>query len=254
MKLNLERPIAFFDLETTGIDVSKDRIVEIAVLKVHPDGNRDMKVRRINPTIPIPEEASAVHGITDEDVADMPTFDQLAKSLFIFLSDCDLAGFNSNRFDIPLLVEEFLRVGIRLDVQDRNLIDVQNIFHKQEKRTLEAAYKFYCEKELVNAHSAEADIEATYEVLEAQIERYEDLENDMTFLHEFSKRQNFADLAGRIALDEEEQEVFNFGKHKGKRLVDVFTREPSYYSWMMNGDFPLYTKEILKDVWEKMKA
>ncbi|UTW61340.1 ribonuclease H-like domain-containing protein [bacterium SCSIO 12741] len=254
MKLKLEKPIAFFDLETTGIDVSKDRIVEIAVLKVHPDGNKDMKVRRINPTIPIPEEASAVHGIKDEDVADMPTFVQVAKSLFIFLNDCDLAGFNSNRFDIPLLVEEFLRAGIRLDVKDKNLVDVQNIFHKQEKRTLEAAYKFYCDKDLENAHSAEADIEATYEVLEAQIDRYDDLENDMNFLHEYSKRQNFADLAGRVAYDEEEQEVFNFGKHKGKRLVDVFTREPSYYNWMMNGDFPLYTKEILKDVWEKMKA
>jgi DNA polymerase-3 subunit epsilon len=212
-----------------------------------------MKVKRINPQMSIPEEASNIHGIYDSDVADCPTFGQIAKSLFIFLSDCDFAGFNSNHFDIPLLVEEFLREGIRLDIEDKNLVDVQTIFHKKEQRTLSAGYKFYCEKELVDAHSAEADILATYEILEAQLKKYDDLENDMTSLHEFSMRRKNADMAGRIAYNEDNVEVFNFGKHKGIPVEDVFKKESGYYGWLMNGDFPLYTKEKFKDIWERIK-
>lgn len=254
MTLQLQKPIAFFDLETTGTDVAKDRIIEIAILKVRPDGQKEMKVRRINPGMPIPAEASAIHGISDEDVKDEPTFAQVAKSLYILLSDCDLAGYNSNKFDIPLLVEEFLRVGMRFDIAGRNLVDVQNIFHQMERRDLSAAYKFYCQKELVNAHQAEADITATYEILEAQIERYEELQNDMKFLGEFSKRNNNLDLMGRIALNEQSEPEFAFGKYKGKKVVDVFAQDPSYYSWMMNGDFPLYTKQVLTDLWQEYKS
>ncbi|MGB0390978.1 MAG: exonuclease domain-containing protein [Salibacteraceae bacterium] len=253
MNLNLEKPIAFFDLETTGVNIAKDRIVEIAVLKIQPDGQKEMKVKRVNPGIPIPKETSEIHGIYDKDVEDCPTFSKIAKSLFIFLSDCDLAGFNSNHFDIPLLVEEFLRAGIRMDMDDRNLIDVQNIFHKKEQRTLVAGYKFYCEKELINAHSAEADITATYEILEAQLKKYPDLDNDMKSLHEFSQRKKFADMAGRIAYNDENIEVFNFGKHRGVPVEDVFKKEPGYFGWLINGDFPLYTKEKFKDIWERIK-
>ena len=253
MKLKLERPIAFFDLETTGVNIAKDRIVEIAVLKIQPDGQKEMKVKRINPEMPIPKESSDIHGITDEDVKDAPTFAKIAKSLYILLSDCDFAGFNSNMFDIPLLVEEFLRCGIRLDVEDKNLIDVQNIFHKKEQRTLVAGYKFYCDKDLVNAHSAEADITATYEILEAQLERYDDLDNDMKSLHEYSQRRRFVDMVGRIALNDDDVAVFNFGKHKGKPVTQVFKEEPGYYGWLLNGDFPLYTKEKFKDIWESSK-
>lgn len=251
MNLKLKRPIAFFDLETTGVDVSKDRIVEIAVLKVQANGQRDMKVRRINPEMAIPPESSAIHGIYDDDVKDCPTFAQFAKSLYIFLEDCDLAGYNSNKFDVPLLVEEFLRCGVRFEVASRNLVDVQNIFHKMEQRTLVAAYKFYCQKDLVNAHSAEADISATLEILESQLDKYEELENDVEFLGEFSRRQNFVDLAGRIVYDENNIEVFNFGKHKNKPVIEVFKSEPSYYAWMMQGDFPLYTKQVLSELKEK---
>lgn len=252
MKLKLEKPIAFIDLETTGIDVAKDRIVEIAILKIRPDGQKDMKVRRVNPEMPIPKESSAIHGITDEDVKDAPTFSSLAKSLFIMLTDCDLAGYNSNRFDIPLLAEEFLRAGVQFNVRERRLIDVQNIFFKMEKRTLEAAYQFYCDKPLANAHSAEADITATYEILEAQLDRYESLENDMNFLSAFSKQQNFADLMGRFSYNKSNEVVFNFGKHKGKKVADVLRQEPGYYGWMMNGDFPLYTKQLLKEIKETL--
>ncbi|MCB0480119.1 MAG: 3'-5' exonuclease [Flavobacteriales bacterium] len=254
MKLKLSKPIAFFDLETTGVDVAKDRIVEIAVLKIQPNGQKDMKIRRINPEMPIPKEASDIHGITNEDVADCPTFEQFAKSLFLFLQDCDLAGFNSNRFDIPLLVEEFLRCGIRFDIAGRSLVDVQNIFHKMEQRTLSAAYQFYCDKPLENAHSAEADITATFEILEAQLKRYKDLENNIEFLGEFSRRQNFVDLAGRLVYNDDKEAVFNFGKHKGKTVEAVLQAEPSYYAWMMQGDFPLYTKQVLSDLKEKYKG
>lgn len=245
MNLKLKKPIVFFDLETTGVDVAKDRIVEISILKLHPDGKKDMKTRRVNPEIPIPEESSKIHGIYDADVKDEPTFKALAKSLAQFIDNSDLAGYNSNKFDVPLLVEEFLRVGVDFDIEDRKLVDVQNIFHKMEQRTLVAAYKFYCGKDLVDAHSAEADNIATHEVLMSQIERYDELENDISFLAEFSQRTNNADLMGRIVYNDEGVEVFNFGKHRGKPVTEILEKEPSYYSWIMDGDFPLYTKKVL---------
>ncbi len=252
MKLKLERPIAFFDLETTGIDVGKDRIVEIAVLKVRPDGQKDMKVRRVNPEMPIPKEASDIHGITDEDIKEAPTFSKIAKSLYIMLQDCDLAGYNSNRFDVPLLAEEFLRAGVQFSVKDRKLVDVQGIFFKKEKRTLEAAFQFYCDKPLDGAHSAEADISATHEILEAQLDKYSDLENNIDFLSEYSAQQKFADLAGRFVYNKNEEVVFNFGKHKGVPVSKVLKNEPGYYGWMMHGDFPLYTKQVLKEIKEAL--
>ena len=248
MKLQLKRPIVFFDLETTGTDVAKDRIVEISILKLHPDGKKEVKTRRVNPEMPIPVGSSEIHGIYDEDLKDEPTFAALAKSLAQFIGNSDLAGYNSNKFDVPLLMEEFLRVDVDFDLESRKLVDVQNIFHKMEQRTLVAAYKFYCGKDLVDAHSAEADIKATYEVLESQIERYEELENDVDFLADFSKRNDTADLMGRIVFNEEGVEVFNFGKHKGKPVKEVLEKEPSYYDWMMKGDFPLYTKKILTGI------
>lgn len=248
MKLNLKRPIVFFDLETTGVDTSKDRIVEISMIKVMPDGDEIIKTRRVNPTIPIPPEATAVHGITDEDVCSEPTFQQLAKSLAQFIQGCDFGGFNSNRFDLPILVEEFLRAGVDVDLKRRKFIDVQNIFHKKEQRTLVAAYKFYCDRDLNDAHSAEADTRATYEVLKAQIERYDDLENDVDFLAEYSARGECADYAGRILYNEQGEEIFGFGKYKGRSVSEVFRLEPSYYAWMMNGDFPLYTKKVITEI------
>lgn len=258
---NLTRPIAFFDLETTGVNVASDRIVELAILKIMPDGSREMKARRINPTIPIPKQSSEIHGIYDADVANEPTFKGIAKNLAEFLKDCDLAGYNSNKFDIPVLVEEFLRAEVDFDLKNRRFVDVQNIFHQMEQRTLKAAYKFYCGKEIVNAHSAEADIEATYEVFLAQLERYANVEfedkkgnksfpikNDIKALHDFTNISKNADLAGRIIFNEQGVEVFNFGKHTGKPVEQVLREEPSYYSWMMNGDFPLYTKKTLTDI------
>lgn len=248
MKLNLKRPIVFFDLETTGVDTSKDRIVEISMIKVMPDGSKDVKTRRVNPEMPIPAEATAVHGITDEDVKNEPTFRQLAKSLAQFIQGCDFGGFNSNRFDLPLLVEEFLRVGVDVDLKRRKFVDVQNIFHKKEQRTLVAAYKFYCDKDLTDAHSAAADTMATYEVLCAQLDRYDDLENDIDFLAEFSEREKAVDYAGRIVYNEQGVEVFSFGKYRGQSVEEVFRREPSYYAWMMEGDFPLYTKKVITEI------
>ncbi|MEA4904970.1 MAG: 3'-5' exonuclease [Petrimonas sp.] len=249
MKLNLKNPLVFFDLETTGINITKDRIVEISLLKVHPNGKEEIKSRRINPEMPIPPQATAIHGITDDDVKDCPTFKQVAKSLADMLEGCDLAGFNSSRFDVPVLSEEFLRAGVDFDMSKRKFVDVQIIFHKKEQRTLEAAYKFYCEKELENAHSAEADTIATYEVLKSQLDRYPDLENDIAFLSkEYSSFNNNVDFAGRIIFDENGVEVFNFGKHKGKSVVQVLRNEPSYYSWMMDGDFPLNTKQMLTKI------
>jgi DNA polymerase III subunit epsilon len=245
MALALKKPLVFFDLETTGVDVAKDRIVEISILKLHPDGKKEVKTRRVNPEMPIPKGSSEIHGIYDEDVKDEPTFKSMAKSLAVFIGNSDLAGFNSNKFDVPLLAEEFLRVGVDFEIDSRNLVDVQNIFHKLEQRTLVAAYKFYCGKDLTNAHSAEADNIATYEVLEAQIERYDELENNVNFLSEFSKRTNNVDLMGRIVFNEDNVEVFNFGKHKGTPVSQVLERDPSYYKWMMNGGFPLYTKKVL---------
>ncbi len=248
MKLNLKRPLVFFDLETTGVDTAKDRIVEISMVKVMPNGDEIVRTRLINPQMHIPEDATAVHGITDEDVKDQPTFAQIAKSLSQFIEGCDFGGFNSNRFDLPMLVEEFLRAGVDVDFKNRKFIDVQNIFHKMEQRTLVAAYKFYCDKDLTDAHSAEADTKATYEVLKAQLDRYPDLQNDVAALAEFSARGETADYAGRIAYNEKGEEVFNFGKYKGVKVSEVFQREPSYYDWMMKGDFPLYTKKIITEI------
>ena len=248
MKLNLKRPIIFFDLETTGTDTSNDRIVEISMVKVAPDGEKTIKTRRINPEMPIPAEATAIHHITDEDVKDCPTFKQIAKSLKAFMEGCDFGGFNSNRFDLPVLVEEFLRAGVDVDFRKRRYIDVQNIFHKKEERTLVAAYRFYCNKDLEAAHSAEADTLATYEVLLGQLERYEDLQNDVDFLSEYSTRNRTADFAGRIGYDDKEQEIFTFGKYKGRVVAEIFEKDPSYYDWMMNGDFPQYTKKIITEI------
>ena len=245
MKLNLIRPLIFFDLETTGTNILRDRIVEISCVKVLPDGARLEKTRRLNPEMHIPEAATAVHHITDEDVADAPTFRQVAKSLFDFFGDSDIAGFNSNKFDVPLLVEEFARVGINFDVNGRRFIDVQNIFHKMEQRTLVAAYKFYCGKDLTAAHSATADTMATLEVLESQLDRYPDLQNDVDFLSEFSSGGKTLDLAGRIILNDDDVPVFNFGKHKGRPVEEVLRREPSFYSWMMQGEFSKNTKDVL---------
>jgi len=248
MKLNLKRPIIFFDLETTGVDTSKDRIVEISMIKIMPDGEEIVKTRRINPGMPIPPEATAIHGISDADVADQPLFAQVAKSLEQFVRGCDFGGFNSNRSDLPMLVEEFMRAGIDVDFERRKFIDVQNIFHKKEQRTLVAAYKFYCDKELEGAHSAEADTRATYEVLKAQLDRYDDIENDVDALAAFSCRAEAADYAGRILFNDKGEEVFGFGKYKGRSVAEVFREEPSYYAWMMNGDFPLYTKRVITEI------
>ncbi len=249
MQLNLKNPIVFLDLETTGIDPCKDRIVEISLVKIGPDGEKEVKTRRLNPQMPIPPEATAVHGITDADVADCHTFKEVSKSLYSYIEGCDFAGYNSNKFDVPLLVEEFLRAGVDVDFSKSRFIDVQNIFHRMEQRTLVAAYKFYCGKELSDAHSAEADTLATYEVLMSQLDRYpDDLQNDVSFLSEFSSRTQNVDFAGRVVLNDKGVEVFSFGKHKGRTVADVFREEPSYYSWMMNGDFPLHTKKIITEI------
>lgn len=245
MELNVKNPLVFFDLETTGIDMVNDRIVEICILKVFPDGRTEVKTRRVNPTIPIPAQATAIHGITNEDIKDCPTFKEIAKSLVQLIEGCDFAGYNSNKFDLPLLAEEFIRAGIDFDLKKRKFIDVQTIFHKMEQRTLVAAYKFYCDKDLNNAHSAEADTVATYEVLKAQLDRYPELKNDIDFLSDFSAKTRNVDFAGRIVLNDKDVEVFNFGKHRGRPVVEVLETEPGYYAWMMNGDFPLYTKNVL---------
>lgn len=248
MKLILKRPIIFFDLETTGVDTARDRIVEISMIKIMPDGEEITRTRRLNPGMPIPPEATAVHGITDDDVRDCPTFAQVAKSLAQFIQGCDFGGFNSNRFDLPVLVEEFLRAGVDVDFKRRRFVDVQTIFHKKEQRTLVAAYRFYCDRSLDDAHSAEADTRATYEVLQAQLDRYDDLENDIDFLADYSSHGEAADFAGRILLDEHGREVFGFGKYRGASVEEVFRRDPSYYAWMMNGDFPLYTKKVITEI------
>ena len=248
MQLNLRNPLVFFDLETTGIDIAKDRIVEISMVKVMPNGEEIVKTRRINPGMPIPPESTAIHGITDEDVKDCPKFKEIAKSLAAQIEGCDLAGFNSNRFDIPMLAEEFLRAGVDVDLNRRKFIDVQTIFHKMEQRNLTAAYKFYCNKDLANAHSAEADTMATYEVLKAQLDRYPELENDVNFLSKYSSFSNNVDFAGRMVYNEKGQEVINFGKYKGRLVEEVLKSDPSYYSWIMNGDFPLNTKKMLTEI------
>ncbi|WP_027125343.1 3'-5' exonuclease [Gelidibacter mesophilus] len=252
MTLNLTKPICFFDLETTGINITSDRIVEIAILKVHPNGKEERKTWLINPEMPIPAEVTAIHGISDADIADKPVFKELANEINTMVKDSDLAGFNSNRFDIPLLAEEMLRAGIDFDMKGRVAVDVQTIFHKMEQRTLAAAYKFYCDKKLEDAHSAEADTEATYEVLKAQIARYDELENDTKFLAEFSSRKKFADFAGFIVYNKYNEECFSFGKHKAKRVEDVLNEEPGYFGWLLNADFPLYTKKVLTAI--KLRA
>ncbi len=248
MKLNLKNPLTFFDLETTGVDVAVDRIVEISWLKISPAGQEKSYTQLVNPTVPIPPEVTAIHGISDEDVKDKPTFAELAQSLANDFEGCDFAGYNSNKFDIPLLAEEFLRVDVDFDMRKRKLIDVQVIFHKKEQRTLSAAYKFYCQKEHTDAHSAEADTRATFEILMAQLDHYGDLENDVDFLSVFSAQHKNADLAGRIVYNENDVEVFNFGKYKGQPVEDVLKKDPGYFGWMLKSDFPLYTKNVLTKI------
>jgi DNA polymerase III subunit epsilon len=248
LNLNLKRPIAFIDLETTGINVSTDRIVELSVLKISPNGKEEWMSTRVNPEMAIPPKTTAIHGISDEDVANSPTFIEVAKKLAVFLEGCDLAGYNAIKFDIPVLAEEFLRVNIDFNFRKRRYIDVQVIFHKKEQRTLSAAYQFYCKKDLEDAHSSKADTAATFEVLKCQLDRYKDLENDVEKLADFSSFNSNVDFAGRIILNENGVEVFNFGKHKGKPVEVVFSEEPAYYSWMMNGEFPLYTKKVLTEI------
>ena len=248
MKLNLKNPLIFFDLETTGINIVKDRIVEISYLKVMPNGDEESKTRRINPEMPIPPESTAIHGISDEDIKDAPTFKMIAKSLAAQIEGCDLAGYNSNRFDIPLLAEEFLRSEVDIDLMKRKFVDVQTIFHKKEQRTLSAAYKFYCEKELDNAHTAEADTKATYEILKSQLDRYDDLQNNVDFLSEFSCFGNNVDFAGRIVYNEKKQECINFGKYKGRLVEEILREDPGYYGWIMGGDFPLHTKKMFTNI------
>jgi DNA polymerase-3 subunit epsilon len=253
MELNLKKPIVFFDIESTGTNVAADRICEICFLKISPDGKQEMKTRRINPTIPIPAEVSLIHGIYDEDVKDEPTFKSLAKGIMDFIGEADLAGYNSNKFDIPLLAEELLRAGSDFDLSQCRSIDVQNIFHKKEQRTLVAALKFYCESDLVNAHSAEADVRATYEVLKAQLLRYEDLPREVAALSDFSTMNKAADFAGFITYDSEGQEQFSFGKYKGQRVSHVLSKDSGYYSWLQNADFPLFTKKILTAIRLRMR-
>jgi len=245
MKIRLKNPLVFFDLETTGIDVATDRIVEISYLKIFPNGDEESKTIKVNPGMPIPPKSTHIHGITDEDVKDAPPFQEIAKSIANVFEGCDFAGYNSNKFDLPLLAEEFLRADIDLDLKKRKFIDIQVIFHKKEQRTLSAAYKFYCDKNLNDAHSAEADTRATYEVLEAQLDRYPDLTNDVDELAKFSSHNRNADFLGRIVYDDEDVEIFNFGKYKGQRVTDVLKKDTGYYGWMMNGAFPLYTKKVL---------
>lgn len=256
MKLKLERPLAIFDLEATGLNISQDRIVEIAIIKVHPDGTEETFSARVNPEMPIPAEVTLIHGISDADIKDAPTFAQLAEKVTAFIGDADLAGYNSNKFDIPLLAEELLRANSPFDMAGRHFIDVQNIFHKMEQRTLAAAFQFYCKSDLSNAHNALADTAATWDVLKAQMERYSDLQGEVPFLANFSKAGNFNpyDFAGRLALNDKGEPIYNFGKHKGRTIREVTQIEPGYYGWMMDADFPRYTKLKLKEEMNKIKA
>ncbi|MBI3136422.1 MAG: 3'-5' exonuclease [Bacteroidetes bacterium] len=256
MQLVLTKPLAFFDLETTGLNISKDKIIEIAILKVYPDQREERYVKRINPGIPIPAESQAIHGISDADVKDCPTFDKLVHEISSFIGDADLAGYNSNKFDIPFLLEEFLRLGVELEMENRKFIDVQTIFHKMEQRTLGAAYRFYCQKEIEHAHSAEADIVATFEVLKAQLDRYPDLTNDVSYLSEFTQtdKAKKIDFVGRLALNSKNEIVYNFGKHAGKTIRDVFNSEPGYHRWILDNEFPLYTKALVKKETDKLTA
>jgi len=253
MNLELTRPICFFDLETTGINTAKDRIVEMSIIRVEPDGNETVKTWRINPEMPIPVEASKIHGIYDDDVKDKPTFKEIAQEVFEMIHDADLAGFNSNRFDVPLLAEELLRAGVDFDLKTNHLIDIQNIFHKMEPRNLTAAYRFYCNGDLTNAHSAEDDTRATYEIFKAQIDKYEDLPKDMEALSRFSAYFKAADFQGRIVYNENNEEIINFGKYKGQKVSEVLQKDKGYFSWIMRADFPLYTKKVIKNVYERMQ-
>ena len=254
MELNLKRTIVFFDLDTTGISIETDRIVEISILKVFPNGNKESKTWLVNPEIEIPAEATAVHGITNEKVVTEPTFKELASKVNEMIQDCDLAGFNSNRFDIPLLAEELLRADIDFDMDNRKAIDVQVIFHKKEQRTLSAGYEFYCGKTLEDAHSAEADTLATYEILKAQLDKYEDIENSVDALSEFSAHRERADFAGFILFNDNQEEIFSFGKYKGRTVEEVLKENPGYHAWMQNADFPLYTKKVLRQIKERMSV
>ena len=248
MQLKLKNPLVFFDLETTGTNIVSDRIVEISYLKISPNGMEESKTMRINPGCPIPAESSAIHGIYDQDVANAPVFKAVAKNIAKDIEGCDLAGYNSNRFDIPLLAEEFLRADVDIDLMKRKFVDVQVVFHKMEQRTLSAAYKFYCDKDLDNAHSAEADTRATYEVLMAQLDRYPELKNEIAFLSGFTTQNNNADFAGRIIYNEKGEEIINFGKYKGQKVTDILKNDTGYYGWMMNSDFALHTKKMLTNI------
>ncbi len=256
MKLELTKPLAVFDLETTGTNITSDRIVEIAIIKIYPDGSEENYCKRVNPTMPIPKEVSEIHGIYDHDVFGLPTFKELATEIVEFIGNADLAGYNSNKFDIPVLAEELLRADVSFDVADRHFVDVQNIFHKMEQRTLAAAFQFYCSKTIENAHSAIYDAKATWEVFKAQLEKYDNLNGDIQFLSEFSRANNyqFLDFAGRLAINEKGAAIYNFGKHKGKTIKEVMNTEPGYYGWMLDADFPLYTKNCLRKEMEKIKA
>lgn len=256
MNLSLERPLAIFDLETTGTNITSDRIVEIAIIKVQPDGTEENYCKRVNPEMPIPALVSEIHGIYDKDIQDAPTFKELANEIVAFIGDADLAGYNSNKFDIPVLAEELMRAGSDFDISKRKFVDVQNIFHKMEQRTLAAAYLFYCNKSIENAHNALYDAKATWDVLKAQIERYPDIKNDVNYLSEFSKAGNYnlLDFAGRLAIDDKGEAIYNFGKHKGRTIKQVAQIEPGYYGWMLDADFPLYTKQCLRREMEKIKA
>jgi DNA polymerase-3 subunit epsilon len=266
MNIKLNKPIIFLDLEATGLSIGSDRIVEICLLKLNIDNSTETKTQRINPEMPIPDVVSQIHGIYDKDIVDCQTFKEAAPELLRFIGNADFAGYNSNKYDIPLLAEEFLRAELDFDLEGRRLVDVQNIFHFMEPRNLSAAYKFYCNKPLINAHSAEADVIATFEIFKAQIQRYDGVEvedakgnksvpivNDIPKLSELTSKSKNADLAGRIVFNENGVEVFAFGKHKDKPVTEVFKKEPSYYTWMMQGDFPLYTKKILTQIRLKMK-
>lgn len=256
MKLTLQRPLAIFDLETTGLNITKDRIIEIAIIKINPDGTELTYSKRVNPEMIISEESTSIHGISNEDVANEPTFKEIVNEVIDFIGDADLGGYNSNKFDIPVLSEEILRTGVKFDMSARKFVDVQNIFHKMEQRTLAAAYLFYCNKNIENAHNALADTEATWHVLKAQLERYENLEGNIDFLSEFSKGSNLnlIDFAGRLAYNDKNEAIYNFGKHKGKTILEVSKIEPGYYGWMLDADFPLNTKESLKKEMDKIKS
>lgn len=256
MKLNLQRPLAVFDLETTGLNVTQDRIVEIALIKINPDGTEEEYYQRINPEIPIPKETSEIHGIYDADIKDCQTFAEAADAIAAFIGDADLAGYNSNKFDVPVLAEAFLRIKHPFDISKRCFLDVQNIFHKMEQRTLAAAYQFYCNQPMENAHNALYDTRVTLDVFKAQLERYDDLAREVNKLADFTRLGNVEmyDFAGRLAKNEKGQVIYNFGKHKGKTVAEINESEPGYYGWMLDADFPLYTKQVLKAEMDRIKA